>query len=252
MSKWADKAIKELLEGKEVKIQPFGNSMKPHVNSGDIVTLYPITDTTKLTGNMIVLCEVNGNQYLHFIKSIKMGDQYLIGNAYGRYNGWITRDKIFGYKKMIPVTEQLCKEMSKMVSKSHFLLSVELQYANGISASDLIEEHVLNRDNTTKLIGYLSLLKDKNKIVGNCKITLDFKVVSIGSCVRSHDLIPDNWHILSIPGKLVWAWNGQDRCICLCSYQGDPVAELGKEISFEEIKKYLKTSKFWERATIIE
>jgi hypothetical protein len=43
----------------------------------------------------IVLCKVNGSQYLHLIKAIQ-GARVRIGNNRGRINGWITGNSIYG------------------------------------------------------------------------------------------------------------------------------------------------------------
>jgi hypothetical protein len=42
----------------------------------------------------IVLCKVNGSQYLHLIKHIQ-GDRYQIGNNIGKINGWIGIGSIY-------------------------------------------------------------------------------------------------------------------------------------------------------------
>lgn len=43
----------------------------------------------------IVLCKVNGSEYLHLIKAIQ-GQRFQIGNNRGRINGWIGSNAIFG------------------------------------------------------------------------------------------------------------------------------------------------------------
>ena len=47
--------------------------MKGKVESGQLCTVEPIEDFGTLTKNDIVLCKVNGNEYLHLIKAIKGG-----------------------------------------------------------------------------------------------------------------------------------------------------------------------------------
>jgi phage repressor protein C with HTH and peptisase S24 domain len=90
---WATKHIEDLLNGKTVKFRPQGNSMSGKVESGQLCTVEP--DTSSLAVDDIVLCKVNGNQYLHLIKEIKDG-QYLIGNNKGGTNGWIASKCIYG------------------------------------------------------------------------------------------------------------------------------------------------------------
>ena len=43
----------------------------------------------------IVLCKVNGREYLHLVKAID-GERFLIGNNRGRINGWIGPQAIYG------------------------------------------------------------------------------------------------------------------------------------------------------------
>ena len=89
---WATRYIEQLKNGETIQFRPRGNSMVGKVNSGDLCTLVPVTD---LEVGDIVLCKVNGNQYLHLIKAIK-GNQFQIGNNRGGINGWITKNSIYG------------------------------------------------------------------------------------------------------------------------------------------------------------
>lgn len=82
---WANSYIEILKLGACVSFRPKGNSMKPLINSGDLVGVEPVSGP--LEKGDIVLCKVNGCQYLHLIKGIK-GSQYLIGNNHGGINGW--------------------------------------------------------------------------------------------------------------------------------------------------------------------
>ena len=43
----------------------------------------------------IVLCKVNGREYLHLVKAVQ-GPRFQIGNNRGRINGWVTASAIFG------------------------------------------------------------------------------------------------------------------------------------------------------------
>ncbi len=92
---WATKYIETLKSGKQVSFRPRGNSMSGRINSGDLCTIAPINEVDTIQVNDIVLCKVNGNQYLHLVKAIK-GEQYQIGNNRGGINGWITARSIFG------------------------------------------------------------------------------------------------------------------------------------------------------------
>ncbi len=91
---WATSYIEELKNGKSVSFRPRGNSMTGKIESGQLCTVNP-ADFNDLKVGDIVLCKVNGNQYLHLIKSIK-NDKFLIGNNKGRTNGWIDFEFIYG------------------------------------------------------------------------------------------------------------------------------------------------------------
>lgn len=99
---WATGYIAKLNEGETVSFRPRGHSMKGKVDSGQICTVEPIKEHSELTKGDIVLCKVNGNQYLHLIKAIQ-GQRYQIGNNRGGINGWIGENSIYG--KLIKVED---------------------------------------------------------------------------------------------------------------------------------------------------
>lgn len=84
---WADKHISDLQEGKVVQFRPKGNSMAGRIESGQLVTVSPLTGITPQVGDA-VLCKVSGNQYVHLIKAIDSDGRYQIGNNKGHINGW--------------------------------------------------------------------------------------------------------------------------------------------------------------------
>jgi phage repressor protein C with HTH and peptisase S24 domain len=89
---WASTHIERLRNGETVKFRPKGNSMQPKIKSGDLCTVVPYGDIQ--VGN-IVLCKVNGHQYLHLVTAMSHG-QYQISNNKGHVNGWISRKAIYG------------------------------------------------------------------------------------------------------------------------------------------------------------
>ena len=91
---WATHYIEKLKVGETIQFRPRGHSMKGKVASGQLVTVEPIGQRL-LQKDDIVLCKVNGSQYLHLIKAVQ-GDRYQIGNNIGRINGWVTANSIFG------------------------------------------------------------------------------------------------------------------------------------------------------------
>jgi SOS-response transcriptional repressor LexA len=92
---WATPYITKLKLDETVSFRPFGNSMQGKIGSGQLCTVEPVEDYENLEKGDIVLCKVNGSEYLHFIKAIN-GKRFQIGNNRGRINGWITANSIFG------------------------------------------------------------------------------------------------------------------------------------------------------------
>lgn len=91
---WASTYIAKLKEGETVTFRPRGHSMKERIESGQLCTIVPVSDAESLEKGDIVLCKVNGNEYLHLIKAIQ-GPRFQIGNNQGRINGWIGLNSIF-------------------------------------------------------------------------------------------------------------------------------------------------------------
>jgi len=91
---WAHHYIEKLRQGESVSFRPRGNSMVGKIESGQLCTVAPVAPEELAVGD-IVLCKVNGNEYLHLIKAIQ-GQRYQIGNNRGRINGWVTAKSIFG------------------------------------------------------------------------------------------------------------------------------------------------------------
>jgi hypothetical protein len=92
---WALPYISKLKEGETVSFRPRGHSMKGRIESGQLCTVEPVYDLSMLKKGDIVLCKVNGNDYLHLIKGIQ-GSRFQIGNNRGRINGWVGHNAIYG------------------------------------------------------------------------------------------------------------------------------------------------------------
>ncbi len=91
---WAMHYIAKLKEGETVSFRPRGNSMAGKIESGQLCTVEPAM-IEALEVDDIVLCKVNGREYLHLIKAIQ-GTRFLIGNNRGRINGWVNERSIYG------------------------------------------------------------------------------------------------------------------------------------------------------------
>ena|ERR1043165_6764515 len=91
---WATLYIDKLRRGETVQFRPRGNSMSGRIESGQLCTVAPVQaeDLRKVD---IVLCKVNGFQYLHLVKAVQ-GKRFQIGNNRGRINGWIGENAIYG------------------------------------------------------------------------------------------------------------------------------------------------------------
>lgn len=91
---WAAGHIERLRAGEVVSFRPRGHSMSGKIESGQLCTVEPVDGTAIRVGD-IVLCKVNGREYLHLVKAIQ-GSRIQIGNNRGRINGWVTAAAIFG------------------------------------------------------------------------------------------------------------------------------------------------------------
>ena len=91
---WATVYIDKLRKGETVQFRPRGNSMKGKIDSGQLCTVAPVKAEEVVVGD-IVLCKVNGNQYLHLVKATQ-GQRFQIGNNRGRINGWVGPNGIYG------------------------------------------------------------------------------------------------------------------------------------------------------------
>jgi hypothetical protein len=91
---WATGYIEKLKSGETVSFRPRGNSMTGKIESGQLCTVEPVDPAALRVGD-IVLCKVNGREYLHLVKAIQ-GPRFQIGNYRGRINGWVTANAIYG------------------------------------------------------------------------------------------------------------------------------------------------------------
>ena len=92
---WASSYIAALSEGKTISFRPHGNSMTPRIRSGQLVTVEPVSDLSSVSIGDVVLCRVNGSQFLHLVTA-RDGDRVRISNNHGHHNGWCGPKAVFG------------------------------------------------------------------------------------------------------------------------------------------------------------
>src|SRR5689334_14971064 len=90
---WVTEALVELRQGKTAKVRPQGGSMRGRIESGQLVTLEPVADSSKLAVNDAGLVRWKGSYILHIIKEIR-DNEILIGNNIGKVNGWASKDVV--------------------------------------------------------------------------------------------------------------------------------------------------------------
>lgn len=67
---WASGHIEKLGRDETVSLRPRGNSMTGKIESGQLCTVEPVDSALIAVGD-IVLCKVNGREYLHLVKAIQ-------------------------------------------------------------------------------------------------------------------------------------------------------------------------------------
>jgi len=90
----------KLLAGETVECRPRGNSMKPKIESGQLITISP--DISDLHKGDVVFCKVRGKYFVHLLSAIQ-GERYQISNNHNHVNGWVGKNGIFG--KVIKVED---------------------------------------------------------------------------------------------------------------------------------------------------
>lgn len=91
---WATHHMSRLRAGETITCRPRGHSMTGRVNDGDTCVIAPVVVADVAVGD-VVLCRVNGQQYLHLVVA-KNGERLQIGNNRGRINGWIGANGLYG------------------------------------------------------------------------------------------------------------------------------------------------------------
>jgi hypothetical protein len=69
--------------------------MQGKIQSGQLVTVDPAPEGFEFSVGDIVLCKVNGHQYLHLISALDK-NRAQISNNKGHVNGWCSFNAIYG------------------------------------------------------------------------------------------------------------------------------------------------------------
>lgn len=76
-----------LTKGETVEWRPKGNSMRPLIKSGQLVTVEPCKLEDTKSGD-VVFCKVNGRFFLHLVRIKAADGRVMISNNNGHDNGW--------------------------------------------------------------------------------------------------------------------------------------------------------------------
>jgi hypothetical protein len=108
---WVTEALAELRRGRPAKVRPQGGSMRGRIESGQLVTLEPLSDASKPAVNDVVLVRWKGNHILHVVKDIRdndiRGKEILIGNNLGKINGWASMEDVIAIVTAVQDSECL-------------------------------------------------------------------------------------------------------------------------------------------------
>lgn len=91
---WATQYIELLKQGNIVRFRPHGNSMQGRIESGQLVTVEPVA--REIVPGDVVLCKVDGRQWLHLVSAVGSDGRFQISNNKGHVNGWCSPQNIFG------------------------------------------------------------------------------------------------------------------------------------------------------------
>lgn len=80
--------------------------MQPRIESGQLVTITPVKQDcegcvdhlpfSSIKVGDVVLCKVDGRQWLHLVTAIGSDGRYQISNNKGHVNGWCSPQNVFG------------------------------------------------------------------------------------------------------------------------------------------------------------
>lgn len=91
---WVKDAINALQAGKAAQVRPVGGSMRGRIESGQLVTISPISANAVKIDD-VVFIRWKGNYILHIVRDIS-DDGFLVGNNIGKINGWANRTDVLG------------------------------------------------------------------------------------------------------------------------------------------------------------
>jgi hypothetical protein len=87
--------VKQLQAGNTISFREFGGSMTPKIQSGEKITVAPVTPETEIKKGDVVCCRVKGRLMTHLVTAVSNG-RYQISNNHNHVNGWAGRNSIYG------------------------------------------------------------------------------------------------------------------------------------------------------------
>jgi len=87
--------LTQLASGRAITVAATGTSMRGRIEPGQRVTISPV-DPSEVRADDIVLVRWKKGRFItHLVKKID-GNRFLIGNTWGKINGWVSHEDILG------------------------------------------------------------------------------------------------------------------------------------------------------------
>jgi phage repressor protein C with HTH and peptisase S24 domain len=87
--------LRQLAAGRTIAVPADGTSMRPRIEPGQIIHISPVQPSTVLVDDIVLVRWKRGTFIAHLVMDIRDG-RYLIGNTWGKKNGWVEADDILG------------------------------------------------------------------------------------------------------------------------------------------------------------
>ena len=109
---WVNDAVRALEKGETVQVRPQGGSMRGRIESGQRVTLAPVS-FEDIEREDVILVRWKGNYILHLVKE-KETERVLIGNNMGKINGWADASAVLAKAIVVEDYRAVSGEQSRL------------------------------------------------------------------------------------------------------------------------------------------